>query len=108
MNYKITTDFSKVKKEKCECVDFSGAVKLDCKLCSGTGNKPIKITYKAGEKDSDFKIGEEVYHGVYPEKKNIVILERIKDEIAYCRERLGFGRKIKLIQLRGKLHPKIN
>jgi len=30
-------------KQKCRCVDFSGAVKLDCKFCKGTGQQEIKI-----------------------------------------------------------------
>lgn len=59
MNYKITTDLTKLKKEKCD--DCEGKILVvelpihgdtsihDCKTCSGTGIEPIKITYKAGE-----------------------------------------------------------
>ena len=55
MNYKITTDFSKVKKEKCDNVfHYSGLHgNMKCPFCDGTiseaGNKPTKITYNAGE-----------------------------------------------------------
>jgi len=51
MNYKITSDLSKVKKEKCDCLQ--GYIVLyppvKCFKCNATGTKPIKITYKAGE-----------------------------------------------------------
>jgi len=59
MNYKITTDFSKVKKEKCECVEFD--LVDSCGICSGTGKKPIKITYKAGECDECEGKGKRFY-----------------------------------------------
>jgi len=64
-NYTITTDLSK-KKEKCDnlkCVN--GRIWISNKEktmgeyqpdldCEGTGNKPIKIKYKAGECKSNF------------------------------------------------------
>jgi len=52
-DYKITTDFSKVKKKKCKNPYCHNGTEMrtgyECKTCSGTGFKPIKITYKAGE-----------------------------------------------------------
>ena len=30
-------------KQKCRCVDFSGAVKLGCELCKGTGEQEINF-----------------------------------------------------------------
>ena len=43
-------DYDKIKQkhlspkgdEKCECIDFSGAIKLDCSKCKGTGLKQSK------------------------------------------------------------------
>ena len=97
MNYKITTDFSKVKKEKCDTCKGRKIVlsywhpekdyplETDCSTCSGTGNKPIKITYEAGECDACGGRG------------------KIDLEIPY-----SFKTKtINCLRCKNKLHPKI-
>lgn len=45
-----------------------------------------------------FKKGDKVYNKHYPE--HIVIFEKIENGIAICRERLGFGRRIELDDLK--------
>jgi len=65
MNYKILTDLSKIKKEKCEYCLGRGTryyadeePKTKCPECLGTGNKPFQIEYKAGECDECYGCGQ--------------------------------------------------